>query len=872
MKNNTVRKRNIAAVGDVWIDRVLASGENGNKLDVFTLPGGALLIKDIITAFPDENGNIEVESYPVEDLDSLSNREIIHSLSEGLAASGKDGPEETYYIKRFLGYPGPGPDNGVPGFVSDFSIKSRGEHTTIIIDDAGSGSRDDENAWNHILEYAGKNKNTAIVYNMSEPLFEGKLWEKIAQKDLFDRMILIINGNALRKDGVNISRKLSWDRTAADFLTIPGYKKYDQLRKCPHILVRFGLECVIYYYRGIEEKNEYKRKLQVFYIPNRCEDETIDSLPGTMKGLDSAFAGFLGLYISTPPNMPNDLTERLIKAVPTAAGRVVQTVEMGYIKDDNRLSYPFENVFRETGAGLFKTLDLRDLNMGYFESMRRNWRILSHRIPLDYALGDIAMEYVKNGSAKELENVPVVQFGKLLTVDNSEIENFRGIRNLIKEYLGNTKLNKPLSIAVFGPPGSGKSFAVKNAADSAMGGKGRKEVLEYNISQFESPLDIVRAFHEVRDYTLTGAAPLVFFDEFDSSYKSQPLGWLKYFLAPMQDGEFKEGEKTHPIGRAIFVFAGGTSRSLKEFSREDDAKKQDNGDDFQRFIEAKGPDFVSRLKGYVDILGPNPIDLDTRQDAAPFRDRFFVIRRAVLLRAILLQQKAIVDDNKKISIDDDVLRSLLMIPKYKHGARSMSAIVNMSMFEGRTGFEKAALPSPEQLRLHLDPGAFMNILDRDLIVKTASLDRAIHEIYQDTQREQAGSKPGNQIANTGWDDLGEDIKQLNLMLARNIPFYLLWINCSYRPKTGNPGQEQQPGTLTGEEIEYLARMAHERWCHEKRSDGWIYGDPRDDDKKLHNCLVLWEQLPDELKKIDRNTMKSIPRILDRAGFEIYRLD
>jgi hypothetical protein len=52
---------------------------------------------------------------------------------------------------------------------------------------------------------------------------------------------------------------------------------------------------------------------------------------------------------------------------------------------------------------------------------------------------------------------------------------------------------------------------------------------------------------------LQGKTAVVFFDEFDSPHGGEPLGWLKYFLAPMQDGVFKEGGETHPIGKAILV-------------------------------------------------------------------------------------------------------------------------------------------------------------------------------------------------------------------------------------------------------------------------------------------------------------------------------
>jgi hypothetical protein len=111
-----------------------------------------------------------------------------------------------------------------------------------------------------------------------------------------------------------------------------------------------------------------------------------------------------------------------------------------------------------------------------------------------------------------------------------------------------------------------------------------------------------------------GKVPLVFFDEFDSRCGSDELGWLKYFLEPMQVGTFKEGEITHPIGKAIFVFAGGTSRTLQEFCREDLSENALSKEEIAKklkdlkesFKGAKGADFVSRLKGYVNIPGLNP--------------------------------------------------------------------------------------------------------------------------------------------------------------------------------------------------------------------------------------------------------------------------
>lgn len=58
----------------------------------------------------------------------------------------------------------------------------------------------------------------------------------------------------------------------------------------------------------------------------------------------------------------------------------------------------------------------------------------------------------------------------------------------------------------------------------------------------------------------------------------------------MQDEEFLDCETIYHIGKAIFVFIGGTRTSFNEFT-------QDQG----RHKDKKLPDFISRLRGFINI-------------------------------------------------------------------------------------------------------------------------------------------------------------------------------------------------------------------------------------------------------------------------------
>ena len=75
--------------------------------------------------------------------------------------------------------------------------------------------------------------------------------------------------------------------------------------------------------------------------------------------------------------------------------------------------------------------------------------------------------------------------GHWSSVDRIEIESMRSVRNIISEYLASPGRPRPLNLAVFGPPGSGKSFAIKQMASVIAPERNRLGSLEFNLSQFQ---------------------------------------------------------------------------------------------------------------------------------------------------------------------------------------------------------------------------------------------------------------------------------------------------------------------------------------------------------------------------------------------------
>jgi hypothetical protein len=153
----------------------------------------------------------------------------------------------------------------------------------------------------------------------------------------------------------------------------------------------------------------------------------------------------------------------------------------------------------------------------------------------------------------------------------------------------------------------------------------------------------------------------------------------------METGTFQDGQLLHHVGRAVFVFAGGTATTMADFTVKHDEKTSRN---------TKKPDFMSRLRGFLDVAGP-----DKRGE----EDTLYIFRRAVLLFSILEQHAPHLKDRvtQRFVVDPTVLDALLFTAKYRHGARSMAALIRMSDLSTETELRAACFPHEDQLQLHL---------------------------------------------------------------------------------------------------------------------------------------------------------------------------
>jgi hypothetical protein len=840
-------KRNISPQ-TTWIERDIRS---------FRQPGGAALLADLIEKAGTELGKSKggFPQYIVRRSKTL--QEPIESpdlnLSFAVWSQHKCGPDSesnerklVWRVEEFLGVS----KNFAQSPAKQRSIVEEplSKADLIVFDDAGLGFRNQRDQWDKLTTMENR---PWIILKMASPVLKGELYQKLI-KHYADRLILVMAVNDLRRTAVQISRELSWERTAQDLLWELIYNPLvKDVARCAYTVVSFNAGgALLLSGREITAENNLPECV-LFFDPENIENMWEQNHPGGMIGYTSCLVA--GIARQVMDNFEEPDIAAGIKSGLAAMRRLhlegyksIAENDITNTESSSESQFPINEVVGELAepkttfatARVPNPVSLSKDNISTMDF----WTILKDQYGTK--LNQVVEDIVRSGVEETLKNVPLGRFGDLITIDRNEIESYRSIRSLIMGYCEREQEN-PLSIAVFGPPGTGKSFAIKQLVNSTCPDK--IKVLGFNLSQFNEPGDLYKAFHQVRDHNLANCVPLVFWDEFDAQLNREPLGWLRYFLAPMQDGSFQEEQIIHPIGRAIFVFIGGTYPRME--SLENNITNNSVG-----FQKAKGPDFISRLKGYINILGPDP-----RLVTEGIYDPYYIIRRAIFLRSILKRLTPQIFTGKHCNIDDGVLNAFLSIKSYKHGVRSMEAIIAMSRFAKVARFERSCLPSEIQLNLHVDGNEFyawvqQPKLEGDLLEKMAE---AAYDIY----------RAGNGKDDNQYGQLDESRQEATWVTVRNIPKKLAAAGCIMMSVRGHEISVDFPG----EKLEKLAELEHELWMENKLAKGFKPGNPTDEDRKRNPYLVPWEKLPEEIKNIDRDLVKGIPEILNKAGYTIVKV-
>jgi hypothetical protein len=185
-------------------------------------------------------------------------------------------------------------------------------------------------------------------------------------------------------------------------------------------------------------------------------------------------------------------------------------------------------------------------------------------------------------------------------------------------------------------------------------------------------------------------------------------------------------------------------------------------------------------------------------------------------------------------------------------------LLDLDALFGRVAFRCKTLKKP------VLPTTGDEIMPRPELKELERLARAIHEMYNEKQLERYPDKP---LKYPDFNDLTDSLKYSNLRQAMDIPEKLRRIGFVMRPE----GSEGEPVTSIPEEyIEYLAEQEHDAWIAERKASGWSQGKITDAEKKITPYLVPYAKLPEEIKQLDRDTIKNIPALLGRIGMAVYK--
>lgn len=910
--------RNIVVTGDLILDYHLVQHpvtpsyhrEHLRHTVLHRQLGGAWYLKEMLgIACSDLDVSIRCPTFAGEP-DTEPHYHVNRSYSVwSLYRREKNSKERVWRISKFLGYQPP-PPKGVRLLEVKDDLASP---DLLVLDDLGLGFRDRPNMWPKALRRGGRPRS--VVMKTVAPLGEGPLWEHLRAHHL-DKLTLIVRVKDLRLRRATISSSLSWDSTIEEIVDEfeNGLSARD-LAMCRRVIVHFeDAGAAVFTRRPTDHSRlpdscaggnpearllERSRLERFIYHPEELEGTWLSRRPGITYGTSSIMAAQMVRRELEPStsSLCSALTLGLaaMKVNHECGGGSQQGFVAGIPdKELKQVFHPGNRDKPPAGAvahgyesypSVYCTAFPHDILSDERLRLQPHGEsnLLRDLTGAGFDFVEVkATEVVVRGWEQALSFAPKARYGKYLTVDREEIERINAIRSMILSYQNNPEDRQPLSIAVFGPPGSGKSFAIKQLASELFAEE--KAILEFNLSQFRGTEDLHTAFHRVRDASIQGQVPLVFWDEFDTD----KLTWLKEFLVPLQDAKFQAGSHLYPFGKSIFIFAGGTHPNFESFDRSQAAR--DEGKEFRAF---KGPDFVSRLRGYVNIKGPNPrkthrkpqesrlvevsvgevADANLNHDAG---DVEHLIRRAILLRSAIERYRShLIDQKTKFAlISPSVIRGFLRVKEFLHGARSLEAVVTMSALTESNYFGVADLPSPDLLGLHVTPDFLGAVHDGQVLAP--AVEAIAGEYHEQRRKARASSKASrrprrgapNGVEAVRYSELSEIDKEVVRTLARLLPAKLRQLGYRIVPLASGTNGRMRRMKFSNEELLQLRKIEHDIWLRIRLLKGFEWGAKSSDTLLLHSDIVPFDRLGVRGEGADVALAGKLPGVLWRNGYAL----
>ena len=168
----------------------------------------------------------------------------------------------------------------------------------------------------------------------------------------------------------------------------------------------------------------------------------------------------------------------------------------------------------------------------------------------------------------------------------------------------------------------------------------------------------------------------------------------------------------------------------------------------------------------------------------------------------------------------------------------------------------------QTVRVFVEGPPAARFLEKD---ERETLAQDAHEEYRQEKRKRDVKEDP---AMASWSSLSEGLKDSNRNQVDYIGRQLRAIRLTARKLENEP---EKPYELSDEQVEKMAEIEHGRWNVERLLDGWTLGEQRDHKNKISPYLVPWPELPDDIKKYDRDAVKNIPGKLKKLKYDIIPL-